>query len=736
MEGQTLRHYLVLDRLGQGGMGTVYKARDTRLDRVVALKVLREERAEDPESRRRFLQEARAASALNDPRIVTLHDIGSEDGVDFLVMEYVQGETLSSLIRPGGMPVLNALRYAEQVASAVIAAHAVGIVHRDLKPGNILVRPSGEVKVLDFGLAKLNRPVVADGPAAETHTLSLTSAGLILGTPSYMSPEQAVGAPVDHRSDIFSLGVILYEMLAGQRPFRGGNPGELIRATFYDAPSPLPREDVPEAAKEALRRALEKNRDQRYPTMAEFAGDLRRALEACGSGGGAQPALTPPGGPLRRWRRAVALGLAGVATVAVLVIAQRPEALVEPARKSASAAAAARPAHEYVAEARALLDRAEIPGNVEKAVALLRNSTAAYPSHAASHATLALALARLHGQEAQPELLREAGGHARHALSLDSQLALAHVAAGTIHHAQLHFAEAEKELHTAARLDPANAEVHAALGSLYYRTRDFPRSLAAYEEAVRRRADWVEARVGLGALYYQLGRYEDAERENLAAVNLAPDSPRPHQMLGAMYHLQGRFEEAARAYQRALEIRPTAALYSNLGTAYFFRQMYPEAAAAFQKAARMQPERYLYWGNLGDARRWMPDARQEAAAAYGKAIELARHALANGQDDADLRSRLALYLAKKGDHAAALEELTRVGESPGSKAGPLFYRCVVAYEVAGRRDEALRMLERAIQAHYSIEEIQRDPELSALRADGRFTRTLRKLAPKQTRAAR
>src|SRR5512137_1174611 len=217
MIGKTLGHYQITGKLGEGGMGVVYKARDTHLDRFAALKVLPPEKVSDPERKRRFIQEAKAASALNHPSIITIYDIDQADGVDYIAMEYVAGKTLDELIPRKGMRLSLALKYAVQIADALARAHGAGIIHRDLKPSNVMVDEHGLVKVLDFGLAKLTE---TSGPDAETATIR-TGEGTVIGTAAYMSPEQAEGKPIDTRSDIFSFGSMLYEMLSGRRAFGG-----------------------------------------------------------------------------------------------------------------------------------------------------------------------------------------------------------------------------------------------------------------------------------------------------------------------------------------------------------------------------------------------------------------------------------------------------------------------------------------------------------------------------------
>lgn len=274
MPGRTLSHYELLEEIGKGGMGVVYKARDTRLDRFVAIKVLPPERMADPDRKRRFVQEAKAASALNHPNIVTVHEIDALDGVDFIVMEYVEGRPLDRLIPADGLPLNEALAYAAQIADALAAAHTAGIVHRDIKPGNIVVTRGGRVKVLDFGLAKLVERAGSENTTVTAEAATL--AGVIVGTVAYASPEQIEAKPVDARSDVFSFGVVLYEMLTGRRPFQGESQLSTMAAILRDTPQPVVavRPGLPAELNRILQRCLEKDRDARYPSGAELSDDL------------------------------------------------------------------------------------------------------------------------------------------------------------------------------------------------------------------------------------------------------------------------------------------------------------------------------------------------------------------------------------------------------------------------------------------------------------------------------
>lgn len=284
MEGQVFSHYQILEKLGQGGMGLVYKARDLRLQRLVAVKVLPAAKASDPVTRQRFLREAQAASALNHPNIVAVYDICEQGDTDYIVMEYVDGRPLNHAIPATGMEMALALHLGGQIAAALGAAHAAGIVHRDLKPGNVLVTRSGHVKVLDFGLAKWESQQPGGPDMAP-----LTAAGMVFGTVSYMAPEQAGGGAIDSRADIFSFGVLLQEMLTGAAPFSGGHTLALLHAIQYDAPRPLRavRADLPQSLEGLVLKCLEKKPERRFQTIADVAS----ALRAIPTGAGERPTM-------------------------------------------------------------------------------------------------------------------------------------------------------------------------------------------------------------------------------------------------------------------------------------------------------------------------------------------------------------------------------------------------------------------------------------------------------------
>src|SRR5262245_2718821 len=277
MIGTSLGSYRVLAKLGEGGMGEGYLADDERLRRKVALKVLPIAFAGDPDRRQRFEREVRAVSALNHPNIVTLFDLGRDGDRYFMATEFIDGCTLREHLRERKkLPIEDAIKSAGQCAEALSSAHAAGIVHRDIKPENVMIRHDGYVKVLDFGLATT---AAASTPDADTQTMLavITTAGVVVGTMGYLSPEQARGQPIDARTDIFSLGVVFYEMLTGTQPFAGTTPSDTIAAVLRGEPPPLGNaiDDPPEGLERIVARALAKDRDARYATMVEFARDLQ-----------------------------------------------------------------------------------------------------------------------------------------------------------------------------------------------------------------------------------------------------------------------------------------------------------------------------------------------------------------------------------------------------------------------------------------------------------------------------
>src|SRR5882724_3192532 len=332
--GVRLGPYEILDAIGAGGMGEVYRAKDTRLDRTVAIKILPAHLSSDPVRKQRFEREAKTISSLNHPNICVLHDVGQQDGIDYLVMECIEGETLSKRLEKGALPLEQVLKHGMQIADALDKAHRSGVVHRDLKPGNIMLTPTG-AKLLDFGLAKpAARLSSAVTLTAATRNSPVTEQGTIVGTFQYMSPEQIEGKELDGRSDLFSLGAVLYEMVTGQRAFQGKSQLSVASAILEKEPTPIStvKPMTPPALDHAIRRSLAKEVDKRWQSAADLAGELQWIAEA-----GSQAGIPAPVVSQRKLRESLAWSVAallavGLAPVALLYFREKPPTSAAPVR--------------------------------------------------------------------------------------------------------------------------------------------------------------------------------------------------------------------------------------------------------------------------------------------------------------------------------------------------------------------------------------------------------------------
>ena len=740
---KTVGHYEILEKVGEGGMGVVYKARDMRLDRIVALKMLSEKCLEGAQ-RDRLVREARTASALNHPNIVTIYDIDLVAGIHIVAMEYVSGHSLAELLRPGGLPVPDVLRYVAQIAEALGKAHAAGIIHRDLKPANVMVTDDGVVKILDFGLAKkyatpddTNDDISDDASDVRTLVAPLTRPGLVIGTVEYMSPEQALGEQIDGRSDIFSLGVMMYELLSGKRPFTGNTTLATLQKIQFQTPEPLmrTRSDVTAIVETIVEKCMTKERDKRYSSMQELRTAIAQALETVtvpqpGRMYAHKAAIT---GRAVQFIRGHPLAAAALLVLTVLTpefrsiqhwvstirITTESSALKEPATTPASALSA----REWITQAQVWLERYDRAGNVDRAIGASKRALERDASNPMAYVILAECYILKNGTKPDPQWLRLASESARKSVQLNADLAAAHMAQGFVNLSEHQMEEARRELEWARELDPANAEVWMWLAEYYAQSGDKARAEDFYKQAMVRNSDYWPDYGRYGSFLFNDGRYSDAINVWETARGRTPDNIIILKNLGAAYNSVSRYEDAASTFQRALEVEPTAAIYTNLGTARFFQGHYSDATAAFEKAVDKNATSYRNWGNLGDARRWTPSEAAKANEAYSNAIRIVLERLMAAPDDADLQSSLAMFYAKSGDRKGAAVALTRLEMLPHRTPGS-YFKATVSYEITGDRGKALLSLEKAIEAHYSLQEIKNEPELTALRTDRRYQEIL------------
>ncbi len=734
MIGRRLSHYEVVADLGAGGMGVVYRAHDTRLDRDVAIKVLPTDRPLRETARRRFQREAMAASALNHPNIITIYEINSEDDIDYIVMEYVRGATLSSILKKRTLGLDEAVRYCVQIADALTKAHAAGIIHRDLKPGNIMITEDGLVKVLDFGLAKFDPTTDTEGGVRETNELTLTQPGAVTGTVAYMSPEQARGERVDTRSDIFSFGIVMFEVLSGHLPFNGPNSIALLHNLHFSAPRDLSelRPEIPKPLVALVSKMLEKNAAKRIQAMAEVGIELRRGAAGLVSG----PLTWHPSdatlemssaGPRSQWIAggflrygiwapvvglAIVLGLGSVAGWHFYQRAISPVATTQDLPADASA-------YTLYQRARQDLDHFDREGNLDQAISLLARAVQLDPQSAGSAAALSEAYYLKNRPNPDPQWMKLASDYANKALSLDDDLAAAHISKALVLMESGDSAGAEKQLRTAADLDPKSARPHQYMAALYDKTGKSDQAIQELKRALQLDPkDWASY-MELGLNAYKAANYKDAAENWEQALKLEPDNVLALRNLGAAYHALGRDDDAAAALQRALEIKPAADVYNNLGTIRFYQARYQDAVPVFEKAIALGANDAERWGSLADAYRWTPGDEEKAKQAYQTAIRMTREAIAKNPEDPLLKSDLALYLAKSGDKAGALQAQKAVDQLHSTDPA-ILYDSATVYELGGNRDQALENLLAAVKAGQELSDIKNDPELVSLRTDPRY----------------
>jgi serine/threonine protein kinase/Flp pilus assembly protein TadD len=737
LTGRSLKQYQLIAKLGTGGMGEVYRAVDSVLGREAAIKVLAPNKLQDPDARQRFLREARAASALNHPSVVTVYEIGNSDGVDFIAMELVSGETLHSVLRQRRLSIAEATGYAVQAADALAKAHAAGVVHRDIKPSNLAITLDGLVKVLDFGLARLNestKPTLDTSDVTNTAPFA-TRAGVIMGTVAYMSPEQARGDEAGVGSDIFSLGIVVFEMLSGQRPFDGASDLAMLHNLHFSPAKDLRQlaPEVPESLARIVSRMLEKDPAARYATMVQVRQELRPYASADNSHVVAAATARRRAIPTRKiligMAVAGALGLAIVGGQLVLsrINSQRVESPAQPSSSSSTPAidANATPRDLYV-KARGLLDRFDREANPVQAITLLERAVSLEPTFAIGFAALTEAYHFRHQVAPDPQWINLMSQNAQRAVTLNPDLAAAHIARGlALSHQKGKRQEAEAAFRQAMDMDPRSAAPHRWMAASPGGTKEQV-SESLQQGLALEPTNWVLLQEQ-GVLHYRAAEYTQAASAFEKARAASPDNVRVLSNLAASYHMLDRYDDAASTLQRAIEIEESPRLLTNLGTLRFFRGQYEEAIPPLEKAVKLAPNRYLYWANLADAYRWSPGQKSKAAEAYGRAIGIVRDELAKKPEDPDLESRLALYLAKSGDKGAALDALQRVERLAPTQAVMLF-RIAVAYEVCAMRDKALTALEKAMKAGYAEKEVRGEPELLSLRNDLRFHKIVASLA--------
>ncbi len=775
-------HYRIRQKLGSGGMGDVYLAEDLKLRRVVALKVLPADVARDPSRRSRFLQEAHAASVLSHPNVSTIHEVGEDGESVFIAMEFIDGKTLAQVRETRSPDVAEVVDIALQVADALDEAQARGIVHRDIKSANIMLTARGHVKVLDFGLAKMNAPAPED-----ENTKIKTGVGIVVGTPNYMSPEQALGRTVDPRSDLFSFGVVLYELVTGRLPFTGGTTTETINKITNADPEPMARFNygLPQELERIIRKLLEKDPDRRYQSARDLVVDLKNLKRDSASGETARAAAPAPR------KRAVILVAAAAAVLVIAAVA------IFAIRRGDASSGAAAPAIDSIG----VLPFANASGDAESE----------YLSDGISE-TIINDLSRIAGLRVVPrstmfqfkgkdsdlqkvaETLNVHAVVAGRVLQRGENLTVSAELIDARSNAQLWGARFERKVSDALslqqeisreiseRLRPGGqsglpARTAGAMTSdpeayqLYLKGRyhwnrrtgeSLQKALGYFEQAVAKDPTFAKAYIGVADSHLLMEQYADRPAADVAAKAepairraLAIDDrlPEAHTTLAFMYAMRREWSKAEASYRRAIELDPeypTARHWYNI----YLREhgRIDEALAQIQKAQELDPLSMIIGVNLVEvlamsgrqeealrtAEKYLeidPDFPQmlsmitglySDAGRHAEAIAAATKAAALSGETSEQLANLAVAHAAAGNRAEALAIVRRLEKRAEEGSDPYYLANV--YTALGDHDRAFAALNRSIDMNSGmVSQTKVERGLRPLRSDPRFAQVLRRL---------
>ena len=770
MIGKTLSHYKILSVLGEGAMGKVYLAEDLRLGRKVALKIPPAEMAGDPQRLERYEREARAVAALNHPNIVTLHSIEEADGIRFLTMELVDGHNLAKHLPAQGVPVEELFELAIPMADALSAAHEAGITHRDLKPENIMVTEGGQVKILDFGLAKLRQKGPLGGEGEVEHlTQTLTQEGMVMGTVPYMSPEQVQGKPIDHRSDIFSLGVILYEMSTGGRPFAGETSAHVISSILRDTPDSanVVNEGLPHHLGRVVNRCLEKEPGRRYQTARDVCNELKGLQKEWSSGEirASRTVETQAAGKsnVGRW-----LGVAALVALLVAVgiwlgrgsrEASPPAglAVVESSQQSVAVLPFANmsgdPENEYFSD-----------GLTEELIHLLTKIEGLQVPDRTT--VFALKGKEMDIREVGQQLgvrnvldgsVRKAGNQLRitaqlvevddgfqlwsetYDRELEDVFAIQdEIAQSIVSALQVSLSPTDMAAVQTAHITDVQAYDYYLRGMGYFRRRtqeDFEAAREAFSRALEIDPDYAPAWAGLADCYTEFYRNYDSSESNLEeadnasrkAVSLAPDLAEAHAARGYALGQKGEFEEAEREFERAVELNPR--LYEAhyyWGTTAFAKGELERAATLLEQASTVAPEEERALSLLPQIYRSLGQ-RDKLDDANRRIVELMEKHLEVNPDDLSALLSGASALVELGEKERGLEWGERVLEGATEDALVL-YNLGCTFSLAGEVEKAVDALERSYEAGLADPEWMRnDSDLDNLRGHPRFEALMQRM---------
>jgi len=841
--GTMVSHYRIIEKIGAGGMGEVYLAEDTELNRKVALKFLPLHLCQDEDYRKRFTREAQAAAKLNHPNIVTIHEVGEFNSRPFIVTEFVGGRTLSDLIGSKSLAPSEIINIIIQVCEGLEDAHTAGIIHRDIKPSNIILEKSGRPKIVDFGLA------VVQGAQ------KVTKSGSAMGTVGYMSPEQLRGATVDRRTDLFSVGIVLYESITGINPFAANNQAAVQTLILSKQPEPIARykAEIPDGLQEVVSRALEKEPQVRYQSAADLAADLKRLRRR--SSDSARQLQTSPSLPRSPWIRprymvplAVVLlalafwwisrsggrgrlasqnhlavipfaNLAGQSTSqafcdglmetltskltqlaesdgsllvvpaseirdkdvksaaqarkrfgvnlvvtgsvqqldgrirttlnlvdaeterqlrstildarkddisllqdsSVIEVAKLLDIQLQPGLHPASdvgGTASATAYHAYL-EGRGYLQRHEDARSLDSALQSFEIAIKHDTNYALAYAGLGEVYWRRFNLTNDANWVAPAIRYSSRAVELNDHQAPVLVTLGILHAATGQYQEAVSYFKRALQVDSLDSETHAHLASAYESLGRITEAEATYRRSIALRPGYWRSYYNLARFYVYRGLNDSAAAQATIAESLAPAATYPYESLGSLYAYMGNYDRARDLLERSLAIEPNYVTLSNLGAIYQLGGQNQMAVSMYERALGLNDKDYRVWSSLAGVYKMLPNGREKAQRAYGRAIELAERNREINPNAPDLICYLAdcyWQIGQKDKAVATAKEAVQM--SPENIE--VMVRAGIVFEQAGDRERALWLIGKAVRRGYAVDRVKSTEELRGLVSDARF----------------
>jgi tetratricopeptide (TPR) repeat protein len=719
--GTYVGHYEILCEVGAGGMGVVYKAFDHQLRRAVALKFLPPDPICNPADRNRLLHEARAASILDHKNIAAIHAVEETgDGQLFIVMAYCEGMSLTTRMRTAPLSKAEIVDIVRQIAEGLGHAHLHNIVHRDIKPSNVILTPEGEAKIVDFGLARFV------SAAASTETLSLA------GTLSYMSPEQLSGKAVDARTDVWSLGVIAYELLTNRLPFQGDNPAATITAILQSPPARM--DGVSPELQSIVLRALSKSVADRYQSCGELLHDLK-AADTGGTGREAFKvriplALSPPAdrAPVRTrkrlWMAALVVALLALIAGVLLRVWFLKHAPVTDTQDAVSGNPAA---YETYLQGLESLRRYDKPGNLDAAIRLFETTTKADPRFALAFAALGEAYWNKYRREGDPRWVELASTSCRRAAELNDRLPAVFVTLGRIHDGTGQHNLALQEFERALELDHRNADALLGLGDAYSSVGRTQEAEDTYKRAAAMRPEYWDGHYRLGAFYYQQGRFADAASQFRRVVELLPDHAPAHTSLGTALLNLGQERDAEAEFKKSLALAQDYPALANLGVMYYRQKRFAESTTMTEKALGLNDKDYRLWNNLAIAYEWLGQP-QKAKNARSRELARLEQAVALQSEDAEVRANLGVMYAHQHQRNRALPHLeAALALSPNDPE--ILNKVGEAYEKLGERSKGLEYFQEALGKGLTLKDMELNPDLRSLLSDPSARRVLEGALP-------